>query len=281
MTKQGSKSVPFPTDDREAHCAVPALPAGLTADLSGYRWARSSVGESGAAVYRLSGRAGAPDLFLKHDSGAVAGDLIDEMVRLRWLAQHIPVPIVTHVLATPDETWLVMTALSGETAYQVLEAQPESGSAVVDALADFLRRLHAIPIADCPFTSDHGYRLGLARKRIDAGLVDEDDFDAEREGWTADQVWQAMHSLLPFAPDPVVTHGDFSLDNILIVAGRVIGCIDVGRAGIADRYQDLAILWNCLGEFGGDLQARLIARYGLPGLDQDKLVFHLMLDELF
>lgn len=90
-----------------------------------------------------------------------------------------------------------------------------------------------------------------------------------------------MQRHLPLTPDPVATHGDFSLDNLLIHDGEVVGCIDVGRAGIADRYQDLAILWNCLGEFGASLQERLFLQYGLPAPDQRKLQFHLLLDELF
>lgn len=174
-----------------------------------------------------------------------------------------------------------MTALPGETAFQALEARPADRLALVDVLARFLRQLHAIPVSECPFNSDHAYRLAQARKRIDTGLVDEDDFDADRTGWTAAQVWQSMQRLLPLTADPVVTHGDFSLDNILICGDDVIGCIDTGRVGIADRYQDLAILWNGLGEFGSDLQDRLLAAYDLAGPDQSKLDFHLMLDELF
>jgi len=33
----------------------------------------------------------------------------------------------------------------------------------------------------------------------------------------------------------VVTHGDLSLDNILLQEGKVVGVIDVARVGIADR----------------------------------------------
>lgn len=267
--------------DREEPCAAMTVPMGLSGELMGYKWARNNVGESGGAVYRLYGKHGAPDLFLKHGRDAVADSLVDEMSRLRWMDGHVPVPTVTSFVSTPGEAWLLMTALPGETAYQVLEARPDDRGTVVDALAGFLRRLHAVPVSECPFNSDHVFRLGLARKRIDAGLVEEDDFDEEREGWTAEQVWQAMHRLLPFVPDPVVTHGDFSLDNLLMENGEVIGCIDAGRVGIADRYQDIAIFWNCLGEFDASLQGRFLAQYGVLNLDQDKLQFHLMLDELF
>lgn len=151
----------------------------------------------------------------------------------------------------------------------------------MDAIAAFLRRVHAIPVSECPFNSDIAFRLSQARARIDEGSVEIDDFDEEREGWTAEQVWTALHDLLPFTPDPVVTHGDFSLDNLLIHGGQVTGCIDVGRAGIADRYQDVAILWNGLGEFGPSLQDRLCQEYGIFEPDRRKLGLHLLLDELF
>lgn len=216
------------------------LPPDIAAALSGYEWERDAVGESGGAVYRLHGKAHAP-----------------------------------------DEAWLLMTAVPGQSAYQVLQAQPEKCSAVVAALVRFLHRMHAIPVASCPFNSSHAYRLTQARARIDAGEVDEDDFDDERAGWTAEQVWGAMQALLPLVPDPVVTHGDYSLDNLLIAGAEVSGCIDVGRAGIADRYQDLAIAWNCLGEFGAPLQERFLEQYGITELDRRRLQFHLLLDELF
>jgi aminoglycoside 3'-phosphotransferase-1 len=94
-------------------------------------------------------------------------------------------------------------------------------------------------------------------------------------------VWAALQDCQPLAPDLVVTHGDFSLENILLHEGAVAGCIDVGRAGVADRYQDLAIVWRALGALDALLQQRLLRQYGILDIDQDKLQFHLLLDELF
>jgi aminoglycoside 3'-phosphotransferase-1 len=236
--------------NREEACTAAHLPASLSAGLIGYEWGRDTVGASGGAVYRLHSKAHTPELFLKHGKDAIADDIADEMVRLRWLGRYVPVPAVVQFTRNDEE-------------------------------AGFLRRIHAIPTSECPFTSGHAYRLARARARIDAHLVDEDDFDDEREGWTVEQVWDAMQALLPLTPDSVVTHGDFSLDNLLLLDGEVLGCIDVGRVGIADRYQDLAIAWNCLAEFGVSLQERFLERYGVLKPDRDKLHFHLMLDELF
>lgn len=97
-------------------------------------------------------------------------------------------PAVVHFTRADEEAWLLMTAVPGKTAYQILEAYPERRTAVVDAIAAFLRQIHAIPTRECPFMSEHAYRLARARMRIDAGLVDADDFDDERQGWTAEQV---------------------------------------------------------------------------------------------
>ncbi len=267
--------------NREEACAAVFVPASMSDAVAGYAWARDRVGQSGGAVYRLHGKPGAPDLYLKCGRNAVADTIGEEMARLRWLAGRLPVPVVEHFVCTATEAWLLTTAVPGKTAYQMLQANPGQGEAVVDALARFLQRLHAIPASACPFDSDHAYRLALARARIAAGLVDEDDFDDERAGWTTQQVWDALQALLPLAPDPVVTHGDYSLDNLLIVDGEVAGCIDVGRVGVADRYQDLAIAWNCFGEFGPALRERFLQQYGIAAPDRRKLQFHLMLDELF
>lgn len=267
--------------DRQEICEAEPLPGCLSAVLADYDWSRDTIGESGGAVFRLHGKADSPDYYLKHGVDTVADDITNEMTRLCWLAGRMPVPSIVHFVRTPMEAWLLMEALPGKTAYQMLEASDDNHLAIVDALAAFLRRLHAIPARECPFNSDHSYRLTRARARIEAGLVDVYDFDDERKGWTAGQVWDAIQSLHPFAPDPVVTHGDFSLDNLLMQNGEVVGCIDVGRLGIADRYQDLATIWNGLGEFDSSLQQRHWQQYGIPNVDARKLEFHLLLDELF
>jgi hypothetical protein len=50
--------------NREETCAAVPAPASISAQLIGYEWARGTIGESGGAVYRLHGKADAPDLYL-------------------------------------------------------------------------------------------------------------------------------------------------------------------------------------------------------------------------
>ena len=63
--------------------------------------------------------------------------------------------------------------------------------------------------------------------------------------------------------------------------GAVVACLDVGRAGVADRYQDLAIAWRALAELDAALPQRFIEQYWIVDADQGKLQWHLLLDELF
>lgn len=268
-------------ETREIPVAAPALPESLARHLAGYEWMQNLVGMAGATVYRLS-KVGQPDLYLKLASGTNAGLLIDEMARLRWLADALPVPALEYFECTAGEAWLLTRALPGRTAYQWLLEAPERGKSIVTAVALCLQRLHMLPPEQCPYHAHHSGRLAEARRRIDSGVVDTEDFDDARAGWTAEQVWQAMAEHLPLKPDAVVSHGDYSLDNILLdESGQITGLIDLGRLGVADRYQDLAILWNCLEEFGPELQQTFFKAYGLEAPDVAKLTFHLCLDECF
>ena len=268
-----------PLESRDFEDALP-LPPELRERLAGYDIDAASSGESAAIVFKLS-KTGCPDLYLKHGRSDVRDDILEEAARLRWMRPRLPVPDIVCLTVNDDAAWLVTQALEGQAAFQVLEEGACRAEDVVDALARFLRQVHATPTQSCPFDSRHPLRLSQARRNIDAGLVDTDDFDAARQGWSAEQVWEALQICpLPNAA-PVVTHGDFSLDNVLLRNGVVVGCIDVGKAGLADPYQDIAIMWNNLGEFGTPLQDRFLKAYGITELDRDRLNFHLLLDELF
>jgi aminoglycoside phosphotransferase len=120
------------------------------------------------------------DFYLKHGRGPAAEDVFDEAARLRWLSAHLPVPTVRLVISSPagdrvairagdasgtqaadrrllrtdtqksreddvmsavDETWLLMDALPGQTAHEILASSvdaPATQAQVVDALVAFL-----------------------------------------------------------------------------------------------------------------------------------------------
>jgi aminoglycoside 3'-phosphotransferase I len=257
-----------------------ALPDSVRSAITGYASTPVTDGQSGGVVFRLTAP-GRTMLYLKCGTGRVARDITAEMARLEWLAGRLPVPAVRLFVRNPGEAYLLTTAVPGQSASDYLATHPELQAETVASLAHFLRAVHALPLAECPFHAGHAQRLAMAWQNLEAGLVDTDDFDEEREGWTAEQVWSAMEGLLPLTFDRVVTHGDFSLDNVFVENGCVTGCIDVGRVGAADPYQDLAILWHNLAAFGEAAQRALWPAYGIRAPDIRKLQFHLCLDEFF
>ncbi|RSV41184.1 aminoglycoside 3'-phosphotransferase [Sphingomonas sp. ABOLE] len=264
---------------REVAIEPVAVPASLAGAVAGRAWFRDRVGQSSCAVYRLA-RAGEDDLYLKMAGAETLSDLVDEMARLRWLGGYLQVPPLHGFALEAGQGWMLTGRLPGRTAYQLLEADPAAAPVLAGSLARFLRRLHAIPVARCPFNADPALRLAAAKDRMDAGLIEEDEFDAARLGTSAGEVWDEMLAAMPAAFDRVVTHGDFSLDNLLMADGEVTGCIDLGRVGIADRWQDLSILWHSLAEFGDEAAGAMLQAYGIA-VDPARLAFHLRLDEFF
>lgn len=240
-----------------------------------------TIGESGCNIWRLDNPDRQPQAYLKHGRGSLADAIADEMVRLRWMRSRLPAPRIIQFVAVAEECWLVTEAIHGKSARQMLDERGVSAEVIIDALASFMRRVHALPKDQCPYDACLPRRLIDARARIDAGAINIDDFDKERQGRSAEDVWTALQSSLPQSLDIVFTHGDFSLDNILLDGANVTGCIDVGGAGLADRYQDIAICWSDLAEYGVDAQARFLEQYGVGEEDRSKLAFFQLLNELF
>ena len=149
-------------------------------------------------------------------------------------------------------------------------------------LADALRGLHALPVAACPFDQRLDSRLPAAQARVEAGLVDADDFDDERLGQSPQQVFAQLCSTRPDHEDLVVSHGDACLPNLMVAEGRFSGFIDCGRLGVADRYQDLALAARSLVHNFGDTRwvTPLFQRYGAVA-DECRLAFYRLLDEFF
>ena len=206
-----------------------------------------------------------------------------EAATLEWLGeQGIPTPEVLEV----GSGWLVTREVRGRTAADPWPAD-ERGR-VVDALADMTCRLHTLPAKDCPFDRTLRVTVPLAH----AAKVDLGDLDEERQNWSAEQLLVALDAQVPgmrAREVPVVTHGDWCLPNVVLdpLSIEVVGLIDTGRSGLADRYQDLALMTRSLlstrlnPQYGPVYAERFLKRYGHDPADDDKLAFYRLLDEFF
>jgi aminoglycoside phosphotransferase len=113
------------------------------------------------------------------------------------------------------------------------------------------------------------------------GLVDEDDFDEIRRGRTAADLFQELIAAKPAAEDLVFTHGDYCLPNIILENRKLSGFVDWGNAGVADRFQDLALLTrSVIDNFGAEYEKTVFDVYGIAP-DRKKIHFYRLLDEFF
>ncbi|CAM3315554.1 APH(3') family aminoglycoside O-phosphotransferase [Deinococcus saxicola] len=258
------------------------LPPPLRRVLPAARWERVGVGESGAGVWKSQ------RFVVKVQArGSVqlpgtqfSSSLQQERERLRWLSGRVPVPRVVGYEVEGGLEYLAVTRVPGlDASHPDVLFHPDR---LVNLLARALRELHALPLRECPFNMSLPTMLARARERVAAGVVDETDFDGEREGRTAISIFNELARTRPEQEDLVVTHGDACLPNFIVNGEFIEGLIDVGRAGIADRHADLALTHRSLGRnLGPEYAEQFLDLYGREFVGPQKLAYYRMLDELF
>jgi kanamycin kinase/aminoglycoside 3'-phosphotransferase-2 len=251
---------------------LPLTIASLTRD---YAIRKITLGCSGTDVFRLEAP-GAPPLFLKTGAGLLREEVAAEAERLHWLAGRIPAPEPLAFDEVDETAYLLMSAVPG------IDATDRDVPAMVRELAAGLRLIHSVPLDDCPFDHRIEAMLERARRRLELGLVDPDEFDSERHGRSPADVFAELLALPDPAGDPVLTHGDYCLPNVLIDDGRLAGFCDLGRLGAGDRYRDLALAARSLAHnWGAEHVPLLFEAYGLAKPDQDTIAYYHLLDEFF
>lgn len=235
------------------------------------------IGRSAASVHRLTAADG-EGFFVKTEAVSPFADLPGEAARLRWLGTSgIPCPIVIDEITEEARHWLLLSAVPGSNLAEA-NLPPED---IVEIVAQALHRLHSLEPGSCPFDHRVVARIELARTRVEAGLVDEDDFDAERLGIPIADLIRRLEKGRPAIEDMVVAHGDACLPNLIADRGIFSGFVDCGRLGVSDRYQDLALAQHSIRyNLGSPWDEIFLIRYG-GDIDRDRLAWFRLLDEFF
>ncbi|WP_139977044.1 MULTISPECIES: APH(3')-II family aminoglycoside O-phosphotransferase [Brucella/Ochrobactrum group] len=256
------------------------LPDALRQRLTGYSSQQDELGRSSANVFLLDHDTREP-LVLKIEPASTVSELAGECARLEWLAkQGLPCPKIVAYETQTDRHFLLMTRLAGADLASSVGDLP--AARIVSILAVALKTLHSVDPAACPFNHRLDRRIDDARTRVEAGAVDEDDFDAEREGSSAEDLFCELYRLKPLQEDLVVTHGDACLPNFMANDNTFTGFIDCGRLGLADRHQDLALAcWSIRHNLGEEWVQPFIGIYGGPAIDDAKIAYYRLLDEFF
>lgn len=254
------------------------LPAFFRQKLDGYRRREILNGCSDSKAFRLEDSGGAA-IYLKIAPNDSFPPLREEKERLEWLHGKLPVPQMLAFETVKDKTFLLMTEISGVNSDEANSLGNEAE--IIRELAAGLNKIHSLTIENCPFEMRLERKIRLAEERMRKGLVDEEDFDDERTGRTAESLFEELIQTCPADEDLVFTHGDYCLPNIILKDAKLSGFIDLGNAGIADKYQDIALLARSVKyNFGAEWENFLYENLKIKP-DLKKIRFYTLLDEFF
>jgi aminoglycoside phosphotransferase len=257
---------------------IPELPGPLAEMVSGYGFQKEAIGMSSAATYRLE-RSRHSAMYLKISPKNPVRELPQEKAVLAWLAGKLPVPTILYSGEDAESDYLLMSAVPGVNAAEI---KGVDNITLVKLLAQGLKVVHSVPVNNCPFDRTLDKTVKMAEFNMNHNLVDEKDFDYVRHGKTTAELLSQLLALRPEREDPVFTHGDYCLPNIMIDKDHVSGFIDLSRAGIADRYQDIALAVRSIGSnLGPGLDRIFLVEYGIEKPDREKIEYYMLLDEFF
>ncbi|UJR20040.1 hypothetical protein I4U23_023174 [Adineta vaga] len=229
-----------------------------------FDWECVTIGESNAKVYQTN------QFVLKKQMNNERSSLFDEKSKIEWMKGKVNVADIIDYDKDERFEYLMMSRLIGKDAAQTKWTKHDP-KMLVTQLGRALRHLHdTIDITECPFD------MRLTQK------FDEASYQLKIQGKDEN----ILNELISIAPDEdlVFTHGDYCLPNIIFADDecRVIGFVDVGRAGIADRYFDIALgLRSIQYNLGDGFSEVFLNAYGIHSdIDKKKISFYQKLDEV-
>lgn len=215
----------------------------------------------------------------------------NEIAMLKWLEDKLSVPKVLYYTVEQETGYLLMSYVHGKMSCEKeYLMQPQL---LAKVLADGLKALWSVDISDCPVRSGIDEKLEMARRAVDNHEVDIEDAEP---GTFGEGGFQNPQELLRWleknrpTEEPVLSHGDYCLPNILVKENKLSAFIDMGRSGVADKWLDIAICYRSLkhnydGTYTGEayegFQPELLfEELGLEP-DWEKINYYILLDELF
>ena len=234
--------------------------------LAGYTRQQVVLGHSGAAVYRLVAP-GKPKLFVKE---AVA-KLHEEVLRLEWLRGKVPVPKVVHFCENEHGSVLVTTAVSGVNLTDFNDESPEVKRRFAKVLAEAFKQFHAVDPHGCPF--DHSAVRELERLETQLAALETATGETPNLSRARQKLAELRHNQP--AETLVLTHGDACLPNVLVQDFRFSGFVDLGAAGLGDRWRDLErACWSLGYNYGAGYDELFLNAYGVSESDRKKMDFY-------
>ena len=196
-------------------------------------------------------------------------DLLTETVALSWLRSKLSVPELLCFHVDGDTQYMLMTQMEGVTGiHPEVTGDPAN---LVREFAKGLREVHALGTESCSLDWRMSGFFTWAEGLIENGVLDEYIPEGETRTIFGDQLSDLKEGM-PEEEDLVFTHGDYCLPNVMFQDGRLSGYIDLGYAGVGDRYLDfVAARGTIRRNLGEEWIGPFFHAYGLEEPDQEKL----------
>lgn len=200
---------------------------------------------------------GADHAFLKISS---KGSLEREAGMTQFLNSRNVAPKAIAYVSDSNHDYLLTEAVVGEDGTAEIHLEHPAKLAVV--FGEYLRMLHSLPTAGCPYNDRTAEMLNEVKQK-------DNRFDI----WK-DSIFRPV--------DNVIIHGDYCLPNIVMDHFTFKGFIDVGNGGVGDRHYDLywglwTLTYNCKTDRYNDL---FLDAYGRQDVDMEGLSYFTRLVEL-
>ena len=254
-----------------------SFPRVIAEKTAGEAFETDSVGRSDSAVLLFADKA------LKIEKTSSVSD--NEYAILQWLDGGLRAPRVLAFARENGFNYLLMTRLEGKMAF-ASDMTPEEISA---RLAEGLKLLRSTDISDCPCRRTFFSALKEAKKRMDDGELKALSPQTE-EFPDFESLYAYLEANIP-EEEPVFSHGDYCLPNVFLSDEEPCGFLDLGNAGIADKWYDIHMflwsLWYNFCELGGmsedDFASCKTLFFEALSLEPnaEKLRYHALMDEFF
>lgn len=218
-------------------------------------------------------------------------EALNEYKMMSWLDGKLPIPEIHGYARNGENDFLLMSKLKGCMACDI--SFLKEPVLLTEMLAEGLKMLWNVDMSSCPLPLNLERKLEMAAYAVENNKVDMENTEPNTFGEDGfKNPSQLLEWLIANKPkeELVFSHGDFCLPNIFIENNKVSGFIDLGRSGIADKWQDIALCYRSLlhnynGKYGGkpheDFYPELIFEKLAIEPDWVKINYYILLDELF
>lgn len=191
------------------------------------------LGRSDTKVFKTKLKSNHQEVILKIQYTENKNNLKEEYERLKWIDGKLNTPKAYYYNEKDNIKYLIMEYKKGTPSFKFDDIGYQLGKE--------LKQIHQVNIENCPFNKYSPEQLlSNFLDKLDSIYPEiQDNYKDE----TKETVIEFMKENIP--TDKVLTHGDYSMPNILINDGE-ISFIDLGELGISTKYLDIYYLMKSL-----------------------------------